>query len=50
MKKILTLIILLMAINKSDAQENLNFKTPPSSILQLADYERAPSVALDTKK
>jgi dipeptidyl aminopeptidase/acylaminoacyl peptidase len=31
-------------------QENLTFQTPPASILQLADYERAPSVAIDTKK
>ncbi|MDP4238820.1 MAG: prolyl oligopeptidase family serine peptidase [Bacteroidota bacterium] len=32
------------------AQENLKYQTPPASILQLADYERAPSVSIDTKK
>jgi len=31
-------------------QENLKYQTPPESILQLADYERAPSVSIDTKK
>jgi len=32
------------------AAENLKYQTPPESILQLADYERAPSVSIDTKK
>jgi len=32
------------------AAENLKYQTPPDSILQLADYERAPSVSIDTKK
>ena len=32
------------------AQDNLSYQTPPLSILQLADYERSPSVAMDTKK
>ena len=32
------------------AQENLTYQKPPQSILDLADYERAPSVSMDTKK
>ena len=32
------------------AQENLKYQTPPESIMLLADYERAPSVSIDTKK
>jgi dipeptidyl aminopeptidase/acylaminoacyl peptidase len=30
--------------------DNMKFQTPPDSIMQLADYERAPSVSIDTKK
>ena len=32
------------------SQENLPYQLPPKSILQLADYERAPQVSIDTKK
>ncbi len=32
------------------AQENLNYQKPPKEIMDLVDYERAPSVAMDTKK
>lgn len=32
------------------AQENLNYQTPPESIMQLADYHRAPTVTIDSKK
>ena len=34
----------------SNAQENLTYQKPPKEILDLADYERAPSVSMDTKK
>src|SRR6187402_3813082 len=34
----------------SFAQKNLNYQKPSKSILDLADYQRAPSVSLDTKK
>ncbi|MEI6556459.1 MAG: prolyl oligopeptidase family serine peptidase [Paludibacter sp.] len=51
MKKTLILIaIALMALSKNKAQENLTYQLPPKSILQLADYERAPQVSIDTKK
>ena len=39
-----------MGISKNKAQENLSYQLPPKSILQLADYERAPQVSIDTKK
>ena len=32
------------------AQENLNYQKPSQSILDLADYQRAPFVTMDTKK
>ena len=32
------------------AQENLSYQKPSKSILDLADFERAPSVSMDTKK
>ena len=32
------------------AQENLNFQKPSAEILALADYERSPSVSMDSKK
>jgi dipeptidyl aminopeptidase/acylaminoacyl peptidase len=30
-------------------QENVNYQLPPKEILQLADFERAPSVSMDSK-
>lgn len=51
MKKCLISILLLTIITtKNMSQENLIFQTPPESILQLADYQRAPQVSIDTKK
>lgn len=32
------------------AQENISYQKPPKEILDLADYERAPSVNMDSKK
>lgn len=32
------------------AQENVTYQNPPAAILNLADYERAPSVSMDDKK
>ncbi|WP_396190975.1 prolyl oligopeptidase family serine peptidase [Flavobacterium sp.] len=34
----------------SFAQENLSYKKPSAEIMALADYERAPSVSMDSKK
>ena len=39
-----------MTLSKNMAQENPVYQLPPQSILQLADYERAPQVTIDTKK
>jgi len=39
-----------MTITKNIVQENLTYQTPPPGIMQLADFERTPSVAMDTKK
>ncbi|HEX8563062.1 MAG TPA: prolyl oligopeptidase family serine peptidase [Flavobacterium sp.] len=43
-------LLLLIGCVPAFAQENLTYQKPPKSILDLADYERAPSVAMDTKK
>jgi len=49
--KTLTLIFLLfMSILGAISQENLGYQLPPASILQLADYQRPPSVSMDTRK
>lgn len=45
-----TLLFILIAISHNMAQDNLSYKTPPTSILKLADYDRSPSVVMDTKK
>jgi len=49
-----TLFLLLFSyitiVSGSIAQENLRFQKPPKEILELADYQRAPSVAMDSKK
>jgi dipeptidyl aminopeptidase/acylaminoacyl peptidase len=43
------LLFILLSINIA-AQEDLVYKLPSSSILQLAEYNRAPGVLMDTKK
>jgi dipeptidyl aminopeptidase/acylaminoacyl peptidase len=51
MKKTILILITLLSINVfTKAQENLTFQKPPAEILALADYERAPSVTMDSKK
>ena len=49
MKNILY-VLLFMVFIPMNGQENLTYQKPPKSILDLADYERAPSVSMDTKK
>ena len=49
MKNIFALLFFI-AFTVSNAQENLTYQKPPKEILDLADYERAPSVSMDTKK
>jgi dipeptidyl aminopeptidase/acylaminoacyl peptidase len=44
-------VLFILGIGFSSfAQENVTYKNPPKEILALADYERAPSVSMDTKK
>lgn len=44
------LLFLLCVGYFASAQENLSYQKPPKEILELADYERAPSVNMDSKK
>jgi dipeptidyl aminopeptidase/acylaminoacyl peptidase len=50
MKLKVTLFLFLNLGLVSFAQENLTYQKPSKSILDLADYQRAPSVSMDTKK
>ena len=50
MKLKFSLFFVLALSLTSFAQENLSYQKPSASILELADYERAPSVSMDTKK
>jgi len=47
--RILSMFIIGLGFS-SFAQENLSYKKPSSEIMALADYERAPSVSMDSKK
>lgn len=46
----LTLIAVIMSLASASAQENLSYQLPPKEILQLADYQRPPTVSMNTKK
>lgn len=50
MKLRFTFLFLLGLGLSALAQENLTFQKPSAEILALADYERAPSVSMDSKK
>ncbi|OXA71520.1 S9 family peptidase [Flavobacterium aquidurense] len=50
MKLKVTLLLFLNIGFFASAQENLTYQKPSKSILDLADYERAPTVSMDTKK
>ncbi len=50
MKLKVTLLLFLNFGFFAFAQESLTYQKPPKSILDLADYERAPTVSMDTKK
>ena len=45
---ILPLFILFSSLS-GNAQENIKYQTPPAEIMELADYERTPSVMLDSR-
>ncbi|WP_016989226.1 alpha/beta hydrolase family protein [Flavobacterium sp. ACAM 123] len=50
MKSNFSLILFLGLSLHAFAQENLSYQKPSKSILDLVDYERPPSVSMDTKK
>lgn len=50
MRRLFIGIALLFFGIKTQAQENITYQKPPKEILELADYERAPSVSMDSKK
>lgn len=51
MKKLISTFFLLISFSiLSFSQENLNYQKPSKEILELADYERPPSVSMDSKK
>lgn len=50
MKLKVTLLLFLNMGFFAFAQENLTYQKPSKSILDLADYEKAPTVSMDTKK
>lgn len=49
-KTLLVLLISCFSATLAVAQENLTYQKPSASIMALADYERAPSVSMDSKK
>lgn len=48
--RLLLLLVSCFSITIASAQENLTYQKPSASILALADYERAPTVSMDSKK
>jgi dipeptidyl aminopeptidase/acylaminoacyl peptidase len=48
--RILTFVACFGGFLNTSAQENITYQKPSPEILALADYERAPSVSMDTKK
>lgn len=49
MKKI-TCMLLFLAASFSFAQVDISYQKPPQEILDLVDYQRAPSISMDSKK
>ena len=49
MKKTITVVFLAM-IGWINGQENLSYQQPSAEILKLADYQRPPSVSMDSKR
>jgi dipeptidyl aminopeptidase/acylaminoacyl peptidase len=50
MKKLFAFLFLGMSFSAATAQENVTYQKPSKEILELADYQRAPSVNMDSKK
>lgn len=49
-KNLLLISCLILTMTDMNGQVNLTYQLPPQSILELADYERAPAVAVDSRK
>lgn len=49
MKKI-SYLLFLMVSTLGFAQEDITYQKPPQEILELVDFERAPSISMDSKK
>jgi dipeptidyl aminopeptidase/acylaminoacyl peptidase len=51
MKKLIYLFLSIIFIDSADttAQEKLTYQKPPKEILELADFERAPTLSMDSK-
>ena len=49
MKRLLYLSVLLIFVIQGFAQEDLKYQKPPKEILELADFERAPGLSMDSK-
>ncbi|WP_428719266.1 hypothetical protein [Undibacterium curvum] len=47
MKRSLSLILLAGLSASASAQENLSYQLPPKPILDLADFQRPPTVSMD---
>ena len=50
MKKLFSFLLITGITFSVWAQENLDYQKPPKEILDLVDYERPPSVSMDSKK
>lgn len=50
MKRLLLLPFVLPPAAQAAAQAGLEYRVPPPEIMELADYERAPSLSLDSKR
>ena len=50
MKKLFAFLFLGMSFSVATAQENVTYQKPSKEILELADFQRAPSVNMDSKK
>lgn len=50
MKSKLSLLLLAALSANAGSQENLNYQKPPQAILDLADFQRAPVVSMDSNR
>lgn len=49
MKQLFSLLFVL-TVSFGIAQEDITYQSPPSEILELVDFQRAPSISMDSKK